>query len=67
MNAETTLTLLTRDGSITVTFRPALAPDHYQALYQLVVEDEDNEGNQLCDKIKAMATQWGVELETGYC
>jgi hypothetical protein len=67
MNAETTLTLLTRDGSITVTFRPALAPDHYQALYRLVIDDEDNEGNELCKKIKAMAEEWNVELETAYC
>jgi hypothetical protein len=67
MNAETTLTLLTRDGSITITFRPALAPDHYQALYRLVIDDEDNGGNELCHKIRALAENWNVELETMEC
>ena len=66
MNAETTLTLLTKEGAITVTFRPALGPERYVALYDLILADAETPGN-LCQKIREMARHWNVQLDTADC
>lgn len=56
----TTLNLLTRDGALGVTFRPALTPEQYSELYDLV-GDADS-ADEMSAAVKIAAGQWGAEV-----
>jgi hypothetical protein len=55
---STTLNLLTRDGSVTVTFPMELTEEQYAKLYALVVDAQTRE--ELKDRIAMVANEWGV-------
>lgn len=66
MSAATTLSFLSADGAITVSFEPQLTPAQYAQLFELVREGE-HLSDDLCKQIKQLAEQWNVHFTTGDC
>jgi hypothetical protein len=66
MSAATTLSFLTDEGAITVSFRPQLTAEQYEALFDLVQEG-DILTDELCEQLKALAEEWGVRFSSDDC
>ena len=59
----TTLSLLTRDGAVTVAIVPGLESDHYNELHEVVLKAETAE--ELRTAVKAACGLWGHEVTFG--
>jgi len=55
--SQTPLNLLTREGAVAVVFEPALEPEHYSRLYDIVRDVETKTELKLV--VKAVAAEWG--------
>lgn len=56
----TTLGLLTSDGAISVTFKPALLSEQYDDLLRVALA-EVHTRSELRDLLCALAEKWGIE------
>jgi hypothetical protein len=56
----TRLNLLTRDGAVSVVFEPALEPEHY-AILRNIVRDVDTEG-ELRVAVTKVAAEWNRDV-----
>jgi hypothetical protein len=54
------LHLLTRDGAITATFRPALTSEQYDHLLQAV--DSGDTRQKLAELLASLAQAWGCDV-----
>jgi len=63
---ETSISLLTREGALRATFRPALDADQYAALLQAVRNDGDTY-DEMTELLKKVATAWGCEVIIDPC
>jgi len=65
MNANV-LNFLATDGAVTVTFPKPLTPVQYSTLYELVLS-ENHSASELCDALRHVAREWGIELVLDGC
>jgi len=63
---ETSISLLTRDGGIRATFRPALTPDQYAALATAIKHDGDTIGT-MAELLTKLAASWACEVMVDPC
>jgi hypothetical protein len=62
---KTSLTLLTSDGPLEITFRPMLSPEQYATLAKFITATELRKRKDFCDYFRQLAAQWGVACEAG--
>ena len=60
------INLLTRDGSITVTFAPALTPDQYIVLADYIKSNWSTSA-ELGEMLRKLAAVWGCEVFIDPC
>jgi len=56
----TTLSLLTRDGAVAVTFTPALTAQQYAELYDLAFDADS--ADEMSSAVKSAAGRWGANV-----
>jgi hypothetical protein len=61
---QTSLTLLTGEGPLDVTFRPMLTSDQYGALARFITANDLRRRKDFCDYFGQLAAEWGVRFET---
>ena len=61
---STTLTLMTSDGPMRITFRPMLVAEQYAALCEFISTSELRTRRDFRDFLAQIAAEWGVALET---
>ena len=57
---ETALNLLTREGVVSVSFRPALTPEQYAGLFDAV--HDAGTAAQLQESLSRVAEKWGLSV-----
>ena len=65
MNANV-LNFLSTDGAVTVTFPKPLTPAQYSTLYAMML-NKDYSSSELCDALRSVASEWGIELVLDGC
>jgi hypothetical protein len=63
---ETSISLLTRDGGLRATFRPALDGDQYAALLQAIRHDGDTL-SEMSDLLTKIGLSWGCDVIIDPC
>ena len=63
---DTSISLLTREGALRATFRPALDADQYAALLQAVRSDGDTY-SEMTDLLHKIAMGWGCQVIIDPC
>ena len=58
---STQLSFITSEGTVTCTFEPVLAPDHYSELFELMKSERMKE-QELCALLVRMAGAWNVKI-----
>ena len=60
---STTLTLMTSDGPLCITFRPMLSTEQYSALCQFVAATNLRSKRDFREFLGQIAAEWGVSFE----
>jgi hypothetical protein len=61
----TTLTLLTREGAVTISLTPALQANQYDELLQLVNAPESRQ--ELSELVQGLAARWQRTVTIDFC
>ena len=61
----TSINLLTRDGGLCATFKPALNAEQYDALLEAIKHD-GNTVSEMTELLKKIGRSWGCEVMKGF-
>ena len=61
---STTLTLMTSDGPMRITFKPMLLAEQYAALCQAISASDLRTRRDFREFLGQLAAEWGIALET---